>query len=157
MGLSRQEYCNGVPLPSPVVFPAFFNLSLNFAIRSSWSEPQSAPGLVFADCIELFYLQLLKFDFGVDHLMMFTSRAVFCVSGRGCLPWPMRSLGKTLLVFALLHFVLLRPNLPVTTGISWLPTFAFQSPMMKRTSFLVLVLGDLVGHHITVQLQLLQH
>ena len=28
-----------------------------------------------------------------------------------------------------------RPNLPVTTGISWLPTFAFQSPMMKRISF----------------------
>ena len=28
-----------------------------------------------------------------------------------------------------------RPNLPVTPDISWLPTFAFQSPMMKRTSF----------------------
>ena len=27
------------------------NLSLNLAIRSSWSEPQSAPSLVFADCI----------------------------------------------------------------------------------------------------------
>ena len=29
-----------------------------------------------------------------------------------------------------------RPNLPVTPGISWLPTFAFQPPIMKRTSFL---------------------
>ena len=29
-----------------MVFPTFFNLSLNFAIRSSWSKPQSAPGLV---------------------------------------------------------------------------------------------------------------
>ena len=28
-----------------------------------------------------------------------------------------------------------RPNWPVTPGVSWLPTFAFQSPMMKRTSF----------------------
>ena len=28
-----------------------------------------------------------------------------------------------------------RPNLPVIPGISWLPTFAFQSPVMKRTSF----------------------
>ena len=27
-----------------------------------------------------------------------------------------------------------RPNLPVTPGISWLPTSAFQSPVMKRTS-----------------------
>ena len=29
-----------------------------------------------------------------------------------------------------------RPNLPVTPGVSWLPTFAFQFPIMKRTSFL---------------------
>ena len=29
-----------------------------------------------------------------------------------------------------------RPNLPVTPGVSWLPTFAFQSPIMKRTSVL---------------------
>ena len=28
-----------------------------------------------------------------------------------------------------------RPNLPVTLGISWLSTSAFQSPMLKRTSF----------------------
>ena len=28
-----------------------------------------------------------------------------------------------------------RPKLPVTPGISWLPTFAFQSPIMKMTSF----------------------
>ena len=28
-----------------------------------------------------------------------------------------------------------RPNLPITPGISQLPTFAFQSPIMKRTSF----------------------
>ena len=27
-----------------------------------------------------------------------------------------------------------RPNLPVTPGVSWLPTFAFQAPIMKRTS-----------------------
>ena len=29
-----------------------------------------------------------------------------------------------------------RPNLPVTPGISWLPTSAFQSPIMKRASLL---------------------
>ena len=28
-----------------------------------------------------------------------------------------------------------RPNLSVTPAISWLPTFAFQSPLMKKTSF----------------------
>ena len=48
-----------------------------------------------------------------------------------------------------------RPNLPVTPGISWLPTFAFQSPMMKRTCFLA-VLEGLVGLHRTIELQLLQ-
>ena len=32
-------------------------------------------------------------------------------------------------------FCTLRPNLPVTLGISGLPTLAFHSPMMKRTSF----------------------
>ena len=50
-----------------------------------------------------------------------------------------------------------RSNLPVITGISWFPTFTFQSYMMKRTSFGVLVLEGLVGLHRTVQLQLLQH
>ena len=48
-----------------------------------------------------------------------------------------------------------RPNLPVTPCVSWLPTFAFQSPIMKRTSFLG-VLKGLVGLHRTLQLQLLQ-
>ena len=32
-------------------------------------------------------------------------------------------------------FCTTRPNLPVTSGITWLPTFAFQSLMMKRESF----------------------
>ena len=32
-------------------------------------------------------------------------------------------------------FCIPRPNLPVTPGVSWLPTFAFQSSIMKRTFF----------------------
>ena len=31
-----------------------------------------------------------------------------------------------------------RPNLPVTPGSSWLPTFVFQSPIMKRIDSRVL-------------------
>ena len=50
-----RSYLNGL-----VVFPTFFNLSLNLTIRSSWSEPQSAPSLVFADCIELLHLWLQR-------------------------------------------------------------------------------------------------
>ena len=49
------------------------------------------------------------------------------------------------------------PNLPVTPGISWLPIFVFQSPMMKRTSFWMLVLKGVVGLHRTIQFQLLHH
>ena len=41
-----KSYLNGT-----VVFPTFFNLSLNVTIRSSWSKSQSAPSLVFIDCI----------------------------------------------------------------------------------------------------------
>ena len=41
-----------------MVFPTFFNLSLNSATRSSWIEPQWGPTVVFADCMELFHLQL---------------------------------------------------------------------------------------------------
>ena len=50
-----------------------------------------------------------------------------------------------------------RSSLPITPGISWLPTFALQSPIMKRTFFWVLVLKGLVGLHRTIQFQLFQH
>ena len=50
------------------------------------------------------------------------------------------------------HFFTPRPNFPVMTGISSLPAFAFQSPMVKRTSFLVLDLEGLVGLHRIIQL-----
>ena len=50
-----------------------------------------------------------------------------------------------------------RSNLPIIPRISDF-LLAFQSPIMKRTSFfLVLVLEGLVDHHRIVQLQLLQH
>ena len=50
-----------------------------------------------------------------------------------------------------------RPKLPVTPCTSWLPTFEFQSPIMKGHLFWVLVLESLVGLNITFQLQFLQH
>ena len=53
-------------------------------------------------------------------------------------------------------FCIPRPNLPVTLSVSWLPTFTFQSPIMKRHLFWVLVLKVLVGLHRTIQLQPLQ-
>ena len=40
------------------------------------------------------------------HLLMSMCRVFSCVVGRGCLLWPVHSLGRTLLAFALLHSVL---------------------------------------------------
>ena len=51
-----------------------------------------------------------------------------------------------------------RPNLRITPCISWLPTFALQSPtMFKKTSFGGVSSRRPLGLHSTVQLQLLQH
>ena len=52
-------------------------------------------------------------------------------------------------------FCILRPNLPVTPGISWLPMF-FLLYDKKAIFFLVLVLEGHVGLHSTIQFQLLQ-
>ena len=114
-----------------MVFPTFFNFSLNLSIRSSWSEPQSTPGLVFADCIEPLHFGCKEYnqsDIGVDHLVMSMCRVFSCVIARGCLLWPVLSLDKTFISLGPASFRIPRPNLPVTPGVSWFPTFAFQSP-----------------------------
>ena len=78
----------------------------------------------------------------------------FCVVGRGCLLWPVRSLGKTLCPAS---FCIPKPNLPVTPGVSWLPTFAFQSPIMKRTSFLGVLEGFGEGNGTPLQYSCLEN
>ena len=61
IGIGFRLYLNGL-----VVFPTFFNLGMNLAIRSSWSEPQSAPVCVCADCIELLHLwQWREYSLGI--------------------------------------------------------------------------------------------
>ena len=52
----------------------------------------------------------------------------------GCMLWPVCSLDKTVSLCPA-SLCTPRPNLPVNLGVSWLPTFAFQSPLMKMTSF----------------------
>ena len=94
-------------------------------------------------------------DFGVDHLVMSMCRVFSCVVGRGCLLWPVHSLGKTL-AFALLHsvfqgqiFLLLQVFLDFL--------LLHSSPLQwKGHLFGVLVLKGLVGLHRTIQLQLFQ-
>ena len=48
-------------------------------------------------------------------------RVFSCVVGRGCLLWPVHSLGKTLISLCPASFHTPRPNLPVIPGVSWLP------------------------------------
>ena len=66
---------------------------------SDWSDLISS-GLIFG-CKE--YSQS---DFSVDQLVMSMCRVFSCVVGRGCLLWPVCSLGETLLALALLNSVL---------------------------------------------------
>ena len=121
-----------------VVFPTFFNLPLNLAIKSSWSEPQSVPSLVFADCVELlhFWLQRIynQSDFNIDHLVMSKShllcfwKRVFAMTS--VFSW------QNSVSLCPASFCTPRLNLSVTPGISWLPTFAFHFTIMKGTSFM---------------------
>ena len=83
-------------------------------------------------------------------------RVFSCVVGKGCLLWPVRSLGKNSISLCPPSLCTPRPNLPVTPGVPWLPTFAFQSPITKGHLFWVLVLKRLIGLHKTIRLQLLQ-
>ena len=83
-------------------------------------------------------------------------RVITCVAGKGCLLWPVCSLDRTLLAFALLHFVL-QGQTCLLLHISWFPLLAFQSPMMKRTSFFDVSSRRSWGLHTTSQLQLLLH
>ena len=131
-----------------------------FGRSSSWSEPQSAPSLVFADRIDFSIFSCKEYnqsDFGINYLVMSMCRVIYCVVGRRCLLWPVHSLGKTLLAFALLHFVLQGQTcLLFQVSLDFL--LLLSSPLWwKGYLFLVLVLEDLVGFHKTIKLQLLQH
>ena len=82
-------------------------------------------------------------------------RVVSCVVGREYLPWLVRSLGKTLLVFALLHFVLQGQTcLLLQVSLDFLLLY---SSSLWKDLFLVLVPGGLLGLHRISQLQFLQH
>ena len=84
-------------------------------------------------------------------------RVISCVVGRVCLLWPVHSLGKSLLAFALFHFVFQNQVwllLQVSLYFLLLPS----SPLWwKGHLFCVLFLESLVGLHRTIQLQLLWH
>ena len=141
-----------------MVYHTFFNLRPNFAIRSSWSELQSAPSLVCDDCrvspssatknvILISVLPICWCPCVESSLVLLEE--VFAMTS--AFSWQ-NSIG-----LCPASFCTPRPNLPVTPGVSWLPSFAFQSPIMKRTSFLGVSSKRFLGIHRNVPLQLLQH
>ena len=90
-------------------------------VRHDWSDlaaaAAAAADLSHSQLQVLFLLTVLSFfifvckvynqsDFYIDHLVTSICRTISCVAGRGCLLWPLYSLGKALLAFALFHFVL---------------------------------------------------
>ena len=80
---------------------------------------------------------------------------IFCAVGRWCLLWPVCSLGKTPLFFALLHFVL-QGQTCLLLQVS--PDFLVlhSNPLWwKGHLFSVLVVEGLVGLHRTIELHLL--
>ena len=104
LGIWFRSYLNGL-----VVFLTFFNLSLNFAIRSSWLSHSQLPVLFLLTIYSFSVFGFKEYnqsDFGIGHLVMSMCRVFSSVFGRKCLLWPVHSLGKTLLAFALLHSVL---------------------------------------------------
>ena len=89
--------------------------------------------------------------------MTSTCRVFSCGVGRGCLIWPVCSLGKTLLAFALFHSVL-QGQICLLLQVFLDFLLLHSSPLKwKGHLFGVLVLNCLLGLHRTIQLQLLQH
>ena len=83
-------------------------------------------------------------------------RVFSCVVERMGLLWPVHFLGKTLLAFALFHFVLQGQNCLLLQVFLDFLLLHSSHLWWKILIFLVLVLEGLVGLHRTVQLQLLQ-
>ena len=84
-------------------------------------------------------------------------RVFSCVVGRGCLLWPVHSLGKILLAFALLYSVF-QGQISLLFQV-FLDFLLLYSSFLKWKGhiFWVLVLKGPIGLRRTVQLQLLQH
>ena len=88
---------------------------------------------------------------------MSVCRVIFWVIGKRCLLWPVCSLGKTLLAFAMLYFVLQGQ----TCRLFWVSfdfLLLYSNPLWwKGHCFLVLVLGSVVGLLRAGYLQLIQY
>ena len=150
-----------------MVFPAFFSLNsilLWEADDLSHSQLQVLFLLTVYSFSIFSYKECNQCGFGIDYLLMSMCKVISCVVEKGDLLWRVHSHGRIQLTFAVLHFVprgqtCLLLQISLFFNISWLPAFAFLSPVINRPSFffLVLILGDFLGLHGTDQLQFLRH
>ena len=110
-----------------MLFPTFFNLSLNLAIRSSWSEPQLAPGLVFVASPSLTAKNIINL---ILVLIIWWCLLLCCWKRE----FSMTSafLGRTLLAFALFHSVLQgQIRLLLQVSIDFLGCQALYNPLIR--------------------------
>ena len=84
-------------------------------------------------------------------MVMSMCKAVSCVVGRGCLLWPVSSLGKTLVSFCCASFCSPRPRLACYSRYLLTSSFCIPVSCNEKDIFF----GSFL--HRTVQLQLLQH
>ena len=108
LGFSRQEHWSGLPFPSPMheSEKRKWSHSVMSDFATPWTAAHQAPppmGFSRRECWS--GAPSPPLDIGVDHLVMPICTVVSCGFGRGCLLWPLHSLSKTLLAFALLHFL----------------------------------------------------
>ena len=99
------------PLYNHKRFYTFFNLILNFAVNSQLQSSSATVSSRSSYCwlymapLSLAARSINQSEFSIHHLVISMCRVISCIVGRMCLLWPVHSLGKTLLAFALLHFV----------------------------------------------------
>ena len=142
-------YLNGL-----VIFSCFLQFKSEFGNKEFmiWATVSSqsyfywlyraSPSLAAKNIINLIFIFMIWWSPRVVSSLMLLEEGVS--NDQGIL------LAKLLLAFALLHFVLLRPSLSVTPGISRLSTFVFNPLWWNGYLFLVLVLEGPVGLHRTI-------
>ena len=107
----------------------------DFAISTSWSEPQSAPSLVFCWLYRASPSSAAKNI--INLILVLTIWWCPYVESSSVLLFVMTNVfsWQNSVRLCPASFCTLRLTLPVTYIISWLPSFAVQSHMMKRTFF----------------------
>ena len=114
-----------------MVFPTFFNLSLNFTKRSWRYEPQSTPGLVLLTATIFDYKEYNQSDFNVGIWWCPCVSHILCW-WKGMFARTRVSSWWNSLSLCPVSFYMPRPNLIVTPGVSWLLLWHFNPLWWKR-------------------------